>query len=332
MRTRTLFSSLLIIVLSVLALVATRRPAYAQNADVCYAVADQTDGSSPLDALVTLDRVTGVTTLVGFTGTRTIEAIALEPGGSGPLYASDGEQLGTLSLTTGAFTAKPETYGVAGGAQGEVELDDVDGLTVDLATGILYGTHRQRGATKDLLFQINKTTGAHVPNAWGAGVDYLVVDGPGLLSDLDDLAVSPTTGEMFVTSNDGGDGGVLARVNKTTGAATVIGEFGVDDIEALAYFNDGQLYGSTGKNAPSATRNRLYRINEATGAATLVAPFSMYSDYEALDCLTAPTSVSLRSVTVAISPLRSTVETAVLVGIAVAGLLTLAALLRKMAA
>ena len=74
------------------------------------------------------------------------------------------------------------------------------------------------------------------------------------------------------------------------------------------------------------------RINEATGAATLVAPFSMYSDYEALDCLTAPTSVSLRSVTVAISPLRSTVETAVLVGIAVAGLLTLAALLRKMAA
>ena len=76
MRTRTLFSSLLIVVLSVLALVATRRPAYAQNADVCYAVADQTDGSSPLDALVTLDRVTGVTTLVGMTGTRTIEAIA----------------------------------------------------------------------------------------------------------------------------------------------------------------------------------------------------------------------------------------------------------------
>jgi hypothetical protein len=78
----------------------------------------------------------------------------------------------------------------------------------------------------------------------------------------------------------------------------VVGEFGVDDIEGLAFFNDGLLYGSTGKySSGPATRNQLYLIDESTGDATLVASFSQFTDYEGLACLTAPTSISLAGMT-----------------------------------
>lgn len=327
---RTLAGTLALALFLALAALGLVRPASAQNADVCFAVADHTVGGSTADALVTLDRVSGVTTLVGYPGTTTIEAIALEPGGSGPLYAANGGQLGTLSLTDGSFTPKPQPFGTGGGAAGEIAFTDVDGLTIDLGTGIFYGAHRRAGTPKDLLFQIDRVTGAHVPDAFGPGVDYVVVDGPGVLDDVDDIAVSPTTGVMFATSNNSGVGGVLAIVNKATGAATVVGEFGVDDIEGLAYFNDGQLYGSTGKDAPTTTRNRLYRVDETSGATTLVAPFSQFSDYEALDCLTGPTAVTLSHFSAAPTgrlPLGSA-----LLGMAAAGLLTLFVLWRRASA
>jgi hypothetical protein len=273
------------------------RPVEAQNPDLCYAVADHT-GSTHNDALVTLNRITGVTTLIGLTGTQGIEAIAFELGAQ-TLYAADEDQLGTLDLTTGTFTALSQPFGTASGSAGNISLNDVDGLTLDATTGILYGTHRRPGAPKDMLFQINKATGAFVPGAFGAGVDYVLIDGPGVLNDVDDIAVNPVTGQMYAASNNGGAGGVLVAVNKSTGAGTVVGNFGVDDIEGLAYFNDGQLYGSTGAYTTGPdTANKLWRIDETTAAATLVAPFSQFTDYEALDCLSDPTAISLTAFTV----------------------------------
>ena len=299
---RTIWSVLFVAAVSLLALASlelTSKPVQAQDIDACYAVADNGGVPGSLDTLVTLDRVTGVTTLIGYTGTNNIEAIAFAPGG-GTLYAADDNELGTLNMTDGTFTAVGGEFGSGNGAAGLVEFSDVDGLSYDAGSGILYGTDRRDEEAPDLLIQINRSTGAHVPNAFGPGVDYVEIDGPGLLGDIDDIAVDPITGVMYAASNLGGDGGVLVTVDKATGAGTVVGEFGVDDIEGLAFFNDGQLYGSTGKDGQDpSTRNQLYRIDETTAAATLVAPFSQFVDYEALDCLTGPTAVSLADISVA---------------------------------
>ena len=320
---RTISGSLLValvLVLTLTPLALSGRPAHAQNGDVCYAVADNGGVPGSEDTLVTLDKVTGVTTLIGYTGTTNIEAIAFELGAE-TLFAADGEQLGTLDLATAAFTARPEAFGTGSGALGEIEFDDVDGLTVDPATDILYGTHRQNNPQKDVMLQINSATGGHVPDAFGPGVDYVVVEGDGVLNDVDDIAVDPITGQMYAATNNGGAGGVLVSVDKATGAGVVVGPFGVDDIEGLAYFNDGQLYGSTGKYSTGPdTTNELYLINENTGAATFVAPFSQYVDIEALDCLTEPTSITLSGIGAAADPALNTV---LLVALAALAALTL---------
>lgn len=297
---RTVTSSLLLaLVLSLvlIALAITGRPAQAQAEDLCFGVADRSEDTGSRDALVSLNRVTGVTTLIGYPGTSNVEAIAFEPGGE-TLYAADEDQLGTLDLLTGAFTPTSSVFGSGDGALGTIDFIDVDGLSVDPETGILYGSHRRDQPEQDVLIQIDKVSGAHVPDAFGAGIDYVVINGAGVLPDIDDIAVDPLTGQMVATSNTGGDGGVLINVNKATGASTVVGEFGIDDIEGLAYFNDGRLYGSTGKDGRVAeTRNALYVIDELTGAATLVAPFSQFNDYEALGCLTASsTAITLSEV------------------------------------
>lgn len=298
---RTITGSLLlalVLTLVLVALAATGQPALAQAEDLCFAVADRSEATGSRDALVSLNRVTGVTTLIGRPGTSNVEAIAFEPGGE-TLYAANEDVLGTLNLLTGAFTEKANVFGSGSGTEGTIEFIDVDGLSVDPTTGILYGTHRRDQPERDVLIQIDKSTGAHVSGAFG-GDDYVVITGPDVLPDIDDIAVDPLTGEMFATSNTGGDGGVLISVDKATGASTVVGEFGIDDIEGLAFFNDGQLYGSTGKDGRfPETRNSLFQINETSGAASLVAPFSEFADYEALGCLTASgTNITLSGVEV----------------------------------
>lgn len=270
-------------------------PAQAQVVTACYAVADNGGPLGNEDTLVYLDRETAVTTAIGNTGTNAVEAIAFAPGG-GNLYGANNNRLGILDLSTGAFTQLAQPFGTGDGADGSVNFNDVDGLDYDATNGVLYGSHRRDGGEPDVLIQIDRSTGAHIPEAFGPGVDYVVIDGPGVLEDIDDIAVDPLTGVMFAASNTGGDGGVLVTVNKATGAATVVGDFGVDDIEGLSFFNDGQLYGSTGKDGQdAATRNQLYMISETDGSTTFVGEFSVGRDFEALACLTAPTAVSLAS-------------------------------------
>ena len=281
-----------VLVLTLFAVLTNQQPAMAQNVDVCYVVADHTGGTSS-DALLTLNRTTGEIVVVGQTGTTSLEAIAMEPG-TGPLYGADSDQLGTLSLTDGTFTPTSSPFGTGSGSLGNIEFDDVDGLTVDPISGTLYGVQRVHRPDPDVLFQINKTTGAFVPGAFG-GDDYVVITG-NILDDIDDIAVDPITGQMYGASNTGGEGGFLVRIDKATGVAETIGPFNIDDIEGLAFFNDGQLYGSTGNFAGDpATRNELFTVNTTTGQATLVAPFgdTQYTDFEALACLMGgPTAVS----------------------------------------
>ncbi len=270
-----------------------------QNINLCYAVADGTsskgDGSQK-DTLAFLNRLTGATAAVGSgignTNRYNIEAIAFQPGGS-VLYAADAGQLGTLNLTTGAFTASTNSFGSGSGSAGSITFSDVDGLTFDPTTGFLYGSHRRSGP--DVLFRINPATGQRVNDAFGAD-EYVVVAPIAGLEDVDDIAVDPVTGVMYAILNNGGSSeSRLVTVNKSTGATTSVGSVKIggghiQDIEGLAFFNDGKLYGSSGKDGP--TTNALYQIDTTTAVATFIGAFTEpLRDLEALECLSAPAAI-----------------------------------------
>ena len=74
------------------------------------------------------------------------------------------------------------------------------------------------------------------------------------------MDISPLTGELYASVNTVGDGGTggdhLAKINKTTGVASIVGAYGICEgtgcsiqgLEGIA-FNpiDGQLWGTYGR-------------------------------------------------------------------------------------
>ena len=256
--------------------------ALAQN-NLLYFISDSSD------ELYSIDRTDGTVTLIGSTNRTRIEAIAYYPiQGAETLYAADAGDFGTLNLSNGNFTEIGEIDGggTADGSAGPQTLNDVDGLMLDGQTLIMWAVERQSGSTPDLLFQIDLTTGQFVPDAFGAGVDYLEITGTGINVDVDDLAVDPISGEIYGVSNDNGSGDALVRVNKTTGEFEFVTTLAQDDVEGLSFHNDGKLYGSEGDGD-----NRLSLINPVTGAMTNFFSFSPGGDVEGLAALVAPTNL-----------------------------------------
>ncbi len=266
----------------------------------CFAVADVQD------ELVRFNKLTGDTTVIGDTFAPDIEAIAFIPGAA-RLYAADDNRLGTLNLSSGLFTALPFAMGTGSGSAGDIEFTDIDGLHFDATTSppTLYAVHRREaGPDPDVLFKIDHTTGLHIENAFGTGRDYIEIEVPTgtpfPYHDVDDLAINPVTGELFGIANYGGGlSGLLVIIDKTDGSIEVVGEtypadpepadnLVIDDLEGLSFFNDGRLYGSTGRDIDSHDANRLWQIDENTGVSTLVGQFSGgLADIEGLACLTA---------------------------------------------
>lgn len=261
--------------------------------DLCYAVADS-DKLSSSDELIAVDPLQGTSVALGSLGTLDVEAAALSPDGM-VLYAANGGQLGTVDLLSGAFTATASPFGTAVGAAGSVALSDVDGLSFDPLTGILYGVHRTVGTdTPDLLFQIDPATGAHRVDAFGAGQSYVEIPVLLGLESIDDIAVDPTDGQMYAIANDDATGynDRLVRLDKASGAISDVGVLGAIDMEGLAFRNDGSLYGSTGADGSFAGRDSLYAIDKVTGAATEVGDLlTAFEDYESLACLSGGASV-----------------------------------------
>lgn len=282
----------------VAALFVALRPATAWALDTCYAVGDEGD------RFVSLNKISGNTADVGPTGVEDIEAIAFEPN-SATLYAANAAEMGTINLLTGKFTAL-NRIGILHAGSVQVEINDLDGLSWDPLTNVLYAVQRQIPPPgtglpdelfPDLLIQIDLSTGQLKPGAFN-GADYVEIGVTAKLeADVDDIAFNPFTGALYGIENDGGKNGTLIVINKQTGAISEVGPLvyldnpaeAVDDMEGLSFFNDGQLYGSTGDRGPDLKdQNRLFTVDPATGKSTLVAPFpTAYKDYEALACLTA---------------------------------------------
>jgi len=254
-----------------------------QNLNVnqlCYLVADAGGGNGGNDLFTRIDTAdfnpaTNETNIGTGTGTSSIEAIAFNSA-NGAVYAANSNRLGTLNLTSGVFQPLPQTFGVGGGAVGNINFSNIDGLTYDATNGVMYGSHARGGS--DLLFQINMATGAHVPNAFGAGVDYVVIAPVFGNTIVDDIAVDPTTGVMYASVNGGGSTDRLVTINKLTGATTSIALITVPDIEGLGTDPTGQLWGSSG------SQGRLYEINKNTGVGSNGRIINNGSDYEAVDC------------------------------------------------
>ena len=279
----------IILFLALILLLGNPLPARADST-ICYVVADSGD------QLEEVDRVASSWTNIGPTGTSSIESAALYLDGT-TVYAANANQLGILNTSSGTFTPTSSTFGTGNGAQGNVTFSDVDGLAFDALTGYFYGTERQSG--EDLLFRIDRATGAHVPDAFGTGVDYVVIQtqavfGSANLDDIDDIAIDPRDGQMYGVANNGGSSDHLVKIDKNTGEVTDVGVFrngsdNVNDMEGLGFYNNGVFYGTTGSSSNNGFDDSFWEIDLATAQATRILDIeaqSGRSDYESVACLT----------------------------------------------
>ena len=265
----------------------------AQAQQICYAVADAGGANGGDDLLTQVNRTTAAETAVGTgLGTNLVEAIAYSPF-AGKLYGANAGQFGEIDLTTGVFSNIGSGFGSGDGVLGSISFSDVDGLHFDPYPGELHGVHRRGGANEnDLLFQIDRATGAFIPGAFpdydgdGTPDDYLEIQSGALgVWDIDDLAIDPVTGTMYATGNNGGSANVLLEIDRITGTATLVGSVGYDDIEGISFDTNGDLFGSSGNNGGTFS-DYLFEIDPATGAGTPIGALSAGSDYEGLACLT----------------------------------------------
>ncbi len=246
---------------------------------ICYSVADGGD------RLVAIDINSGAESNIGPVGVPNIEAIAYWPI-TNTLYATNANTLGILNTNTGAYSTLG-TIGSGNGSEGNRTFADIDGLAFHPFTGELYGSVRQgnEGIPDDLLIKIDPVTGNRVADAFGPGIDYLVIqsDATTGLADIDDIAFDPETGFLYGIANAGSTSAdTYIRINTTDGSTTAIGPFGTSDMEGLTAFNDGQFYAVTGDT------NRFFSVDKTTGQATQISTLSVGTDYESVACLTGP--------------------------------------------
>ncbi len=259
----------------------------------CYAVSDQ---GNP-DVLFIYDEATDMWSNAGSTGVNGIEAVAFNPINQ-MLFTFNQNVFGSIDLGSGNFTAIGTALGNADGALGNINISDIDGMTYDPYQNIFWASSRRNGGTDhDVTVQIDPITGAYIPNAFGPNIDYIVMEeafdaGIGqLVYDIDDIALDPQTNELYGIANQGGNGGSLVIYNKTDGTIKqVVGTFGgIDDMEALGFFSDGSLFGSTGNNGPDPNdSNKYYRLDKSNGNVIEnfdIDPTGVQVDFEACDCL-----------------------------------------------
>ena len=188
--------------------------------------------------------------------------------GPGTLYGTD-------AFNGNLITINPATGSAS--VVGPLGVGQIPSLAVDPLTGIIYAGGG--GGIPDI-FTVNPATGA-ATFVGDTGLGIAAVEG------LDFNA----TGVLYASVNIAGGAGTgadhLAIINKTTGAATVVGSFGsctgvtipstgegsctIEGMAGIAFDAAGNLWGS--HRVAAAGSPGLYRINVATGAATFVAPF-----------------------------------------------------------
>jgi SdrD B-like domain len=271
----------------------------------CYLIADGDNQGSRDSRLFKYTFRNRILEPTNFLGVTDVETMTFSLDGK-TIYAVDGATLGTIDPTPGithSFTPIDLTgIGSGNGAYGTVSFTDIDGLAFDPTTGILYGTERyeeQISTMLDLLIQINPDTGKIINNAFGTGIDYVIIDTHDAgVKDADDIAID-SSGRLYgvagISGGGGGDQGI--NIDKETGAvnlyAPLLNPYGdpVQDMEGFTLYNSRYFYGTTGiEFANLGTDNTLYRIDKTSGKTEAVTrldrTFDGYvpSDFEAISC------------------------------------------------
>lgn|GEM_PF-1839891 len=198
-----------------------------------------------------LDSSTGTGSLLGPTGTSSLNAMAGD--GAGTFYsAGRGNILWKIDPTTGVASAGPG-----------ISIDDIRALAMS-AQGVLYGVEDLGHGQIDRLHTINVNTGATVL------IGSMGVPG------IQGMAFAPG-GTLYAWDLGTSQNGMgLARVNTNTGAVTDVNpNVGCRDLQTLAFAPSGVCYGA---------RMELYTINTNTGQWTLVGSGG-YSDVRGSDFL-----------------------------------------------
>ncbi len=239
----------------------------------CYAIGQNSNG-----VLMSWDSL-GNITQIGQLGVDEVETMTFNYDGS-QLFAMDDGTIGTVNINSGLFSSCA-TFGVAQGNQGNILIDDVDGMAIDNTTGLVYAVHRRNGA-QDLLLSINLGTCSIVPDAFGNNKDYVRIGGS--LNDIDDIAFNPCTGVLYGSATDlsSGADGQIVTIKLNNGNATVVATLTETDIEGLTFNQNCTLFGSTGDNA-SQIDNTLYLIDIDAETTSAIATFPV-GDVEAIAC------------------------------------------------
>jgi hypothetical protein len=136
----------------------------------------------------------------------------------------------------------------------------------------------------DALFRVDPLTGRFVPGAFG-GADYVPLyplpDHP-YLWDVDDIAIDPATSRVYGIINNSNEGDRLILIDKTTGALTDVGAFGIREVEGLSFDARGRLWVTAGGDVDLP--NHLYAVDPATGLASNPRVLDNSSNYEGLAC------------------------------------------------
>ncbi|NNF11272.1 MAG: hypothetical protein HKN74_13410, partial [Acidimicrobiia bacterium] len=214
------------------------------------------------------------------TGTTTIQGMDAEPS-FGTLYAAAGPQFGIIDGTTGLWSAVGP-LGAADGAVGSVTIDDVAALAFDPIQGDLYGVHDRGVSDEDILFRIDIATGAVIADAFGAGVDYVLIAGQATRKTVESIAIDPTTGVMFGQIWDGaGTNTRLVTIDMSDGTTTQIGDLDPYDARGLTFSSSGQLIGvGFDQNAPLT--QIVFDIDKTNAGVSNVRTVDNGENYQAI--------------------------------------------------
>lgn len=271
----------------------------------CYSVAE--NNGAP-NTLYLFDQAQNIWTKIGSTGTTSIEAIAADPVNE-ILYAVDGGTLGRLNVLNGTFTSIG-TLGTANGEAGPILINDVDGLTFDPINNELIGSHRVSGTgpgTNDLLVKINPLTGALITSAFidtnGNPADYAVIEEAfdstvgSVVYDIEDIALNPYNGELFVIQNQNGPG-LITIINSVTGEIdAIIYDTSDDNLRGLGFNGYGELFATSGEDNLDPSQNSFIVIDYLNTTSTVVSaidPTGEDVNFESFDCFAGYNDLALR--------------------------------------
>lgn len=266
----------------------------------CFAVSED---NGPPNVFFEYDPSTNSWYSIGITSAESIEALATDPVNE-IVYAVDRGTLGFIDQNTGIFSPIGQ-IGLGYGEIGEINLNDIDGLTYDYKNQIMFATHRIGGigpGTNDLLFQIDLSTGRAIPGAMidsnGNFSDYAVIpetfDGTygNSVYDVEDIAWNPYTGQLFALNNQNSSG-VVSELDPYSGEiVNIVFDLSEETLGGLSVSYLGELFANT-----KAVNGQMCLINIFGSHVWLggTNPFcyDFNTDVEAFDCSTAFNDLAL---------------------------------------